>query len=102
MATRAIRRSLRTRLQRLEAAFPSKGPSRRIGLLRQLPAGYTGERHVAMVAEGKAESGRSAYTFEERPGPAPPGPRDPVAWLPLTEAQMQMIGDPIEERHARV
>jgi hypothetical protein len=99
MATRAIKRSLRTRLQRLEAAFafPDKGPPLRIGLLRQLPAGYTGERHVVMVAEGEAEVGRPAYTFEERPGPAPPGTRDPVPWLPLTEAQLQMIGDPIEE-----
>ena len=97
MAKQAIKRSLRARLQRLEAEFPDKGPPLRIGLLRQLPADYTGERHVVIVGEGEAESGRHSCTFEERPGPAPPGPRDPVPWLPLTEAQLQMIGDPIEE-----
>jgi hypothetical protein len=92
-----MRRSLRARLEKLEAQAPSARPYLRIGLLRQLPADYTGERHVVIVREGEVEAGRHSCTFEERQGPAPPGPRDPVPWLPLTEAQLRIIGDPIED-----
>jgi hypothetical protein len=91
-----INRSLRRRLQRLEAELRlDKGQSIRIGRLRELPADYTGERHVATVWEREMESGRHSCSFEERPRPAPPGPRDPVPWLCLTQTQMDMIGDPI-------
>ena len=49
-----------------------------------------------IVWEGEVDGGRHSCTFEERPGPAPPGPRDPVPWLCLTATQLRIIGDPIE------
>src|SRR3954449_5646833 len=98
MARQTIRRSLRWRLERLEAELrPDEGPSLRIGLLRQLPADYTGERHIAIVWQGEVEGGRQSCTFEERPGPEPPRPPDTVPRLCLTEIQMKIIGDRIED-----
>ena len=97
MAKQVIKRSLEGRLQRLEAELRhNTEPYLRIGLLRQLPADYTGERHVVIVCEGEVEGGRHSCTFEERPGPAPPGPRDPVPWLCLTATQLRIIGDPVK------
>ena len=93
-----INRSLLWRLQRLEAKLRlDEGAHLRVGRLRKLPADYTGERHVAIVWEREAEGGRHWCSFEERPGPAPPGPRDPVPWLCITQTEMDMIGDPIEQ-----
>ena len=98
MAKQAIKRSFQARLQRLEAELRHNAePYLRIGLLRQLPADYTGERHVVIVREGEVEGGRHSCTFEERPGPAPPGSRDPVPWLCLTETQLRIIGDPVKD-----
>ena len=75
---------------------PDEGPSLRIGLLRELPADYTGERHIAIVWQGEIDGGES-YTFDERRGPEPPGPRDTVPRLCLTENQLKIIGDRIED-----
>jgi hypothetical protein len=98
MARQRIKRSLRWRLERLEAELRLHAePYLRIGLLRQLPADYTGERHIAIAQHGAVERGRQSCSFEERPGPAPPGPPDPVPWFYVTETQMRIIGDPIEE-----
>ena len=97
MAKQATKRSFQARLQRLEAELSHNAePYLRIGLLRQLPADYTRERH-RLVREGEVEGGRHSCTFEERPGPAPPGPRDPVPWLCLTETQLRIIGDPVKD-----
>src|SRR4051794_12794882 len=97
MARKTSRRSLRWRLEQLEAELrPHEEPSLRIGLLRQLPADYTGERHIAIVWQGEMDGGES-YTFEERRGPEPPGPPDTVPRLCLTQNQLKIIGDWIED-----
>jgi hypothetical protein len=98
MARQTIMRSLRSRLQKLEDALkPDEGISLRIGLLHQLPADYTGEKHVVIVRYGEVQGGRQDCSFEERPGPVAPGPPDPVPRLCLTETQLRIIGDPVKD-----
>ena len=93
-----MKRSLLCRLEKLEAEMTcQQRPFMRIGILRQLPADYKGERHVVIAGLGEMDGDRQWCDFEERPGLAPPGPRDPVGWLCLTETQLKMIGDPVEE-----
>jgi hypothetical protein len=96
---RSVQPSLRYRLARLEAAVKpaGEGPSLRIGILRQLPADYHGERHIAITRLGEMEGDRQWCDFEERPGPAPAGPPDPVPRLCLTETRLRIAGEPIEE-----
>ena len=71
-------RSLVARLERLEQreaqAQACKNVRLLVGHLKQLPADYTGERHVAIVGK-LPESPPNAdwYEFEERPGPEPAG-----------------------------
>jgi hypothetical protein len=66
---------LRYRLERLEAqARQARRSVIRIGIFKELPYNFVGERHIAEIAPGAP--GRPAgatYSFEERPGPAPPG-----------------------------
>jgi hypothetical protein len=94
-----VQQSLRYRLARLEAALKplENAPGLRIGILRQLPADYEGERHIAITRLGERDGDRQWCDFEERPGPAPPGPPDPIPQLCLTETQMRIIGEPIDE-----
>jgi hypothetical protein len=94
-----MKRSLKARVTRLEAILPPLlEPSCRIGFIRKLPEDYIGERHVAIVKHGECDKyGREPCEFEERPGPAPRGPRDRVHWLYFTETQMRICGDPIED-----
>jgi hypothetical protein len=95
-----MKRSLLSRLQLLQEELTPDGwelPSLRIGLLRQLPPDFTGERHVALVRTCGMEGDRQWCEFEERPGPRPPGPVDPVPWLPVTETRLRIAGDPIDE-----
>ena len=98
MAKQAIKRSLRTRLQRLEAELrPDKGPYLRIGLLRQLPADYTGERHVVIVREGEVEERPPLVHLRGAARAGTAGTSRSGAVALLNGNQMQIIGDPIEE-----
>lgn len=46
----------------------------RIGIVKQLPYDFVGERHIAPVERGLSGTpGGGLCDFEERPGPAPPG-----------------------------
>ena len=98
MKNKNVSRSLRRRLERLEATWQTdeRPPSLRIGILHELPADYQGERHIAIVRFGERDGDRQWCEFEERPGPAP-GPPDPIPQLCLTETQMRIIGNPIDE-----
>jgi hypothetical protein len=95
---RSVQQSLRYRLARLEAALKplNDDPGLRIGILRQLPADYEGERHIAITRLGERDGDRQWCDFEERPGLAPGRP-DPIPRLCLTETQMRIIGEPIDE-----
>ena len=70
------RGTLFARLERLEtcAAAASRSPRIRVGHLKRLPRGYTGERHI-VVKELPSQDGREWADYEEVPGPDPnPGP----------------------------
>jgi hypothetical protein len=66
---------LRSRLERLEAQTRRARQSViRIGIVRQLPDDFVGERHIAPVERGAPGTpDRGLCGFEERPGPAPHG-----------------------------
>ena len=70
-------RALASRLARLEQIEQSTSGHRRIviqfGRMKELPASYTGERHVVTVSCAPDENGRDFYQWEERLGPAPAG-----------------------------
>ena len=98
MAKQRIKRSLRARLQRLEAELKAtEEPSYRFGIVRPLPPGYTGEKHVVIVEYGNIDGDRQWCKFEERAGPPPSGPRDPVPWIYYTEQKLRVAGYPIED-----
>ena len=52
-------------------------------VVKELPPDFVGERHIAILREGPD----GHCEFEERPGPEPPGLRDDVPWVILTEAE---------------
>ena len=68
-----MRRSLLTRLERLEAILaPKQVPMLCYGWLTTLPADYVGERHIVIVKQEPTGSPHFQwYEWEERPGPAP-------------------------------
>jgi hypothetical protein len=65
--------TLKRRLKRLEAQARLASRSIiRIGVVRQLPIDFVGERHIAQVEPGAHFTPEGwMYSFEERPGPAP-------------------------------
>lgn len=71
----AMTTKLKSRLERLEAQNQQARQSViRIGIVRQLPEDFVGERHIAPVESGSSGTlGVGLYGFEERPGPAPRG-----------------------------
>jgi hypothetical protein len=71
-----MRRSLSTRLERLEAALvPKQVPKFCYGWLATLPADYVEERHVVTVKRVPTVSPHFEWCeWEERPGPAPSFP----------------------------
>jgi hypothetical protein len=71
-----MRRSLLTRLERLEAILaPQLTPLIRYGWLATLPADYVGERHIVIVKQEPTGSPHFEwYEWEERQGPAPSVP----------------------------
>ena len=71
-----MRRSLLTRLERLEAILaPTLVPLIRYGWLLPLPADYVGERHIVIVKQEPTRSPHYEWCeWEERPGPAPSVP----------------------------
>ena len=76
-----MRRSLLTRLERLEAILaPKQVPMLCYGWLATLPADYSGERHIVIVKQEPTGSPHFEwYEWEERPGPAPSVP--PVGFM---------------------
>jgi hypothetical protein len=97
MRRQNIKRSLRSRLQTLEAKVKANdGPAQRIGFItRELPPEYTGERHMAVIRVGGYDGyHREWCEVEERPGPAPRRPAEPLPQLCLTETQMKICFGP--------
>jgi hypothetical protein len=84
-------KSLRVRLERLEAKMPAKRPLRvRCGQLTPLPADYVGERHVVIVKRlSNGAGGMEWCEFEERHGPAPPGSQDHTPTIYFSEDEMK-------------
>jgi len=69
-----MKAALLSRLQRLEtrSGGAHKALKLLLGPLRQLPANYTGERHVVITKREPTDSPtREECEFEERPGPGP-------------------------------
>jgi hypothetical protein len=67
--------TLKSRLKRLETQTRLARLSIiRVGVVRQLPIDFNGERHIARVERGAhCTPDGETYGFEERPGPAPRG-----------------------------
>ena len=78
-----MRRSILTRLERLEAILaPKQVRTLCYGWLATLPADYVGERHIVIVKQEPTGSPHFEwYEWEERPGLAPSVPT-----VGLTEA----------------
>jgi hypothetical protein len=78
-----MRRSILTRLERLEAILaPKQVRTLCYGWLATLPADYSGERHIVIVKQEPTGSPHFEwYEWEERPGPAPSVP-PVVSWRP--------------------
>ena len=71
-----MRATLLKRLQRLEdvRGGQCRPPEFQVGYLKELPADYTGERHIVTV--GCDPDGN--YRWEERPGPEPDDKRSSI------------------------
>ena len=92
MRKRNSNRSLRARVQRLEAEMgASDEPSLRLGyIVDPLPTDYTGERHrVVLRAVGRDSYGRQWCEVEERPGSAPRGSADKLQYC-FSETEMKI------------
>jgi hypothetical protein len=97
-----MKRTLRSRPQKLEAELPPEiQPARPVfGALsdvRKLPEDYVGPRHVAVVNRRRDKGGLDRCAYEERRGPALPGPPDPrLPMFFLTDDELSIIGSPTE------
>ena len=69
----AMRATLRSRLERLEAHRRLATPTLlRYGWVKRLPSDYVGDRHVVLVTRWPTASPHAEWCqFEERPGPGP-------------------------------
>jgi hypothetical protein len=87
-----VRATLQSRVRRLEArSQQAREAVVQIGLLRQLPDNYVGERHVVVVKrEPTSTPNWETCEFEERPGPEPPGRHDDACRIYVTEDDMNL------------
>jgi hypothetical protein len=71
-----MKAALLKRLQRLEevCGVACQPPEFQVGYLKELPADYAGDRHLATV--GRDPDG--LYRWEERPGPVPDDKRSSI------------------------
>jgi hypothetical protein len=79
--------TLLSRIKRLEASAASPQLAYRIGVLKPLPAGFLGDRHIVIVKQGPIEHSTQWCEFEERPGPAPHGAADGIPRIYLSETE---------------
>jgi hypothetical protein len=82
-----MKSKLLSRVERLEAHTKRARQSViQLGVLKPLPGGYVGERHVVAVAHGAPGTPDwGPYGFEERPGPEPPGAHDDATRVYVSE-----------------
>lgn len=88
-----MRTKLLSRLERLEVqAQAAQEATIQIGPLKRLPADFLGDRHV-VVARRQATSTPNweSCEFEQRPGPEPPGARNQVGRIYLTEDDLRLL-----------
>ena len=83
---------IRSRLERLEAqARQARRSVIRIGIVRCLPIDFVGERHIAEVEpEAPGRPDGAMYSFEELPGPAPPGTHLDPGRIYISEADAML------------
>jgi hypothetical protein len=100
MRKRTVTRSLRGRVQQLESVLsPAEEPANRMGyIIRELPPEYSGERHLAVVRVCGCDNwNRQWCEVEERPGPAPRRPAEPVPAACFTDLEMGTVFGPAFE-----
>jgi hypothetical protein len=87
-----MKAALLSRLERLEAKTVRSGPLvLRCGWLKRLPKDFVGARHVVTVKREPAGSPNAEWCqFEERPGPAPAGLKEPGCVIYLTPDEMKI------------
>lgn len=90
-----MKTNLRSRLNRLKRKLARAKTSRMVFVLvKDLPDGYVGERHIARV-KGKPLKSPNGMTFdyEERPGPGPrpPDMHDGVLTIYMTERDIRTL-----------
>ena len=80
-----MKNALLARLKRLEATVvPMSLPAYRIGVLKVLPADFTGDKHVVTTKQGPVVHNIQSCSFEERPGRPSRGGDDGIPRIYLT------------------
>jgi len=79
------------RVKRLEEQSKANQPiCYRIGLLKRLPEGFAGKRHIVITRREPVFRGVEGCEFEERAGPDPYGAEDDVLRIYLSPTDIRL------------